>query len=252
MVAPLASAEEAREAIQTYEALKRAIQQPSDVFEYNGRPFLKKAFWRRIAACFGLSLELVSEEREQDENANLAYSVYYRAIAPNGRTMIGDGYCSRSENGHGSWPEHTVRATAHTRAKNRAISDMVGGGEVSAEEVDYDREAAPSAPKRLPAKKPALTVVEERRYPEMDDRLISEASRKAAGALGITGDDYAKAFAAQVNDGRPIEPAQITRKQREDWYAYLDKQLAATEFQEEDAPISFDLGALDPHDVKVS
>ena len=31
--------------------------------------------------------------------------------------------------------EHDVYATAHTRAKNRAISDLVGGGEVSAEEM---------------------------------------------------------------------------------------------------------------------
>jgi hypothetical protein len=32
--------------------------------------------------------------------------------------------------------DHDVRATAHTRGKNRAIADLVGGGEVSAEELE--------------------------------------------------------------------------------------------------------------------
>ena len=31
--------------------------------------------------------------------------------------------------------EHDILATAETRAKNRAISDLVGGGSVSAEEI---------------------------------------------------------------------------------------------------------------------
>ena len=34
-------------------------------------------------------------------------------------------------------PENDVRGTAHTRAKNRAISDLIGAGEVSAEEIDF-------------------------------------------------------------------------------------------------------------------
>ncbi|HET8908145.1 MAG TPA: hypothetical protein VFN11_14395 [Ktedonobacterales bacterium] len=138
LVLPLVDSSTAKAAIQQYEALKAAIVRPDDVQRINNRDFLKKAFWRRVATCFGLSLELVSQERGFDEAGHLYYSVMYKAVAPNGRTMDADGYCSTAENGRDKWPEHNVRATAHTRAKNRAISDLVGGGEVSAEEMPDD------------------------------------------------------------------------------------------------------------------
>lgn len=151
MVMPLASPAQARQAIQAYEALKASIVQPSDIQKIQGRDFLKKAFWRRVATCFGLSLELVSEQRGHDEKGGLFYSVIYKAIAPNGRTMTADGYCSTSEQGRGGWPEHNVRATAHTRAKNRAISDLVGGGEVSADELPEYADELPPMQQRMGA-----------------------------------------------------------------------------------------------------
>lgn len=153
---PLGKTEEARAAVAAYEELKTAIVRPDDIQRIQGRDFLKKSFWRRIAACFGLSLELVNEERLIIDG-KLAYRASYRAIAPNGRVMDGDGMCSTAEKGRADWPEHNVRATAHTRAKNRAISDLVGGGEVSAEEMPdeeiaereraYDEKANPAKPR---------------------------------------------------------------------------------------------------------
>lgn len=162
IVRPLVDPTAAGEAMRQYEALKSAIVQPSDKQIFKQRVnkgtrdkpewkleeklFLKKSFWRRIATYFGLSLELVEEERIVRENGVLAYSALYRAIAPNGQSMIGDGYCDSAEKDR--MTEHSIRATAHTRAKNRAISDLVGGGEVSAEEVfpggaDEDDEERP-------------------------------------------------------------------------------------------------------------
>jgi hypothetical protein len=150
MVLPVASPDEAKAAITQYEALKASIITDGDVYrevrkDRDGNEkvveYLRKRYWRRLATCFGLDLQLVSETREKDEKGALAYSVFYRAIAPNGRVVEGDGYCSRSEGGKGFWSEHSIRATAHTRAKNRAISDMVGGGEVSYEEMQGDDEA---------------------------------------------------------------------------------------------------------------
>jgi hypothetical protein len=137
MLMPLASAEEAQLAISAYEELKTAIVRPDDLQVIQGRPFLKKSFWRRVAACFGLSLELVHEERLLLDG-KLAYRATYRAIAPNGRSMDGDGMCMQGEKG--SMIEHNIRAIAHTRAKNRAISDLVGGGEVSADEMPDEDE----------------------------------------------------------------------------------------------------------------
>lgn len=160
---PLASASQAAEAINAYETLKTAIVRPEqDIQIIQGRPFLKKSFWRRVAACFGLSLELVSEER-LILDGKLAYRATYRAVAPNGRAMDGDGMCMQGEKGQ--MIEHNIRAIAHTRAKNRAISDIVGGGEVSAEEMPDDDgeqpqratqvQQAPQAPQRRQQATPA-------------------------------------------------------------------------------------------------
>lgn len=66
----------------------------------------------------------------------LVFKVIYRATAPNGQYMDGDGACDTWEKGYPN-SLHDTRATAHTRAKNRAISDIAGFGETSAEEADH-------------------------------------------------------------------------------------------------------------------
>lgn len=107
----------------------------------------------------------------EDGHENFGYNVTYEAIAPNGRSATGDGSCFAVEKApkfkcpHPQnnnpkravhWPpescpqydpnhmwrrlvpnasEHNVRSHAHTRAFNRAVSNLVGFGEVSAEEI---------------------------------------------------------------------------------------------------------------------
>jgi len=135
MVMPVVSAVEAQRAVAAYEALKRALLTDKDIHTDKGKTYIKRNGWRRIAQAFGISLQLVSEDRIE-EAGGYRYAVMYRAIAPNGQYTDGDGMCSKAEFGRS---EHDVRAKAHTRAKNRAISDLVGGGEVSADELgDYD------------------------------------------------------------------------------------------------------------------
>lgn len=136
MVMPVATPQQARVAVQAFEDMKTSLATPSDMILMKGnRIFLRKPFWRRVARAFGLDVHLVSEERRIDADGSLSYSVIYRAIAPNGATMDGDGFCSTSELSAPTNTEHNCRARAHTRAKNRAISDLVGGGEVSADEL---------------------------------------------------------------------------------------------------------------------
>jgi hypothetical protein len=65
--------------------------------------------------------------------------VWIRAVA-NGQFGDGDGYCSADEARFKSRCgrqklENDLRSTATTRAKNRATADLVGMGEVSAEEI---------------------------------------------------------------------------------------------------------------------
>ena len=55
--------------------------------------------------------------------------------APSGASMEGVGTCSTSERGFKN-PDHDISSTSFTRALNRAISDLIGWGEVSAEEIE--------------------------------------------------------------------------------------------------------------------
>lgn len=136
-------AEEVRTAMEAYQDTVRATLDPSD---WQGTPgsrgaFVKKSGWRKIAKAFGLSVTRVEDgvERDAEGNPVRAWAVY-RAAHPNGQTQDGDGYCSADESrfarsGGRQKLENDLRATATTRAKNRAISDLVGMGEVSAEEI---------------------------------------------------------------------------------------------------------------------
>lgn len=150
MISPLVSPLAARQAITAYEALKQAIVRPEDKHLISGKVFLKKSFWRRIASCFGLSVVIVREEYLVDEMDphNYGYSIIARATAPNGQYMEADGMCWASEKSGQARTRHNVHAHAVTRAKNRAISDLVGGGEVSADELTEYVDSDP-APQQL-------------------------------------------------------------------------------------------------------
>lgn len=114
----------------------------------------------------------------EDGRENFGYSVTYRATTVGGRSVTGDGACFAAEKARrfrcphpespgskrtvhypqescpdydpnfqwktlpGQATEHNIRAHAHTRAANRAISNLVGFGEVSAEEVERDEPEA--------------------------------------------------------------------------------------------------------------
>ncbi len=105
-----------------------------------GEKFVKKSGWRKIATAFDLDVVIVTEEVERDEDGHiLRAKTTARATTPAGRSMDGDGYCTIDEftgkRAKNPKLENDLRGTAATRAKNRAISDLVGMGEVSAEEV---------------------------------------------------------------------------------------------------------------------
>ena len=126
-----------------YQAMLPKLLDPND-YQQAGRDrrFVKKSGWRKIARAFNLSVTIVSMhvERDHDGNAVRAECVA-RAAAPNGQVSDGDGYCAADEkrfedSGGKQKLENDLRTTATTRAKNRAISDLVGMGEVSAEEMD--------------------------------------------------------------------------------------------------------------------
>ncbi len=128
------------EAITEYTRIQVALDKalPDCIQTIGGKDFRKKSYWRAIATAFNLSLEIRDEKLDEAESGAWGYLVTYRATAPNGRFADGDGSCFASEKSEAQATVHNVRAHAHTRAMNRAISNLVGFGEVSAEEVHYE------------------------------------------------------------------------------------------------------------------
>jgi|SRR5579875_398579 len=137
---PVASPEEVLAAWAQFQELKRSLLTLDDYQEVQGRARIKKSGWRKIAAAFGISDQLLREERREcvgpgPNERYFVWEVAVRAIAPNGRYADAVGACASNERRF-AHPDHDVRAVAHTRAKNRAVADLVGGGEVSAEELE--------------------------------------------------------------------------------------------------------------------
>jgi hypothetical protein len=165
--------------LQSFEEYQDLLQRLLTNDDWQGKPnqrgsFVKKKGWRKIATAFDLDVTVIPgmSKIERNENgAPIRAEVWMRAIAPSGRTMDGDGYCSVTEprfaDARGRQKlENDLRATATTRAKNRAISDLIGMGDVSAEEVD----ATP-------------TVAEEPRYGPVVGEQQLASTRKALGYL---------------------------------------------------------------------
>lgn len=138
-----------------YQEVCKALLDNSDYqnVKINGKDtaFKKKSAWRKIATAFNISDDIVEKEIIRDENHQIISARYeVMATAPNGRHGIGTASCSifdKIKNSDKEQPsnfelrkrfnnaENDVIGTAHTRAKSRAISDLVGMGEVSAEEM---------------------------------------------------------------------------------------------------------------------
>lgn len=144
IVRPLVSIDEAVKAFNEYQKLKTKLRGPGDFARFKDRDGNEKEAptkqWRaKITRFFGINCEMILEEREDLPDGTFVIKVRYRAIAPNGMSMEGDGSCwsKTKESGKGDL-YHNTRSHAHTRAKNRAVLELAGFGEVSAEEIEED------------------------------------------------------------------------------------------------------------------
>jgi hypothetical protein len=186
------SAEGARSALDTYQQIQKVFDEkmPDAIMEIQGKKFRKKAYWRGIAAAFQVESRLISEERVEIDG-DWGYLATYRATTGDGRQCDGDGACMASEKHGAMCTVHNVRAHAHTRAKNRAIADLVGFGEVSADELPSDAfgnesERAindrPRPQAEKPAKRSSGTLANEKQI-----KMLS--AKGYARAKALTGDD---------------------------------------------------------------
>jgi len=149
IVAP-ASPERVLAAMKAFEWFKSNALTPNDYQPIAGKNYIKKSGWMKIALACNVSLEKREERVEDLESGVRVYHYTYRAIAPSGRFADAVGSASTDEREF-THEVHDVRALAQTRACNRAISNLVGGGEVSAEEMvgaEKKTEAKPVEPSK--------------------------------------------------------------------------------------------------------
>lgn len=137
IVKPIVKIQDALSDLKSFEQMKSKLLSNSDYQPIQGKNFIKKSGWRKLALVFNISDQVVEKTRENKPNGSFVWTFRVRATAPNGRFTESVGSCDSAERKF-THAEHDVLATAHTRAKSRAISDLIGAGEITAEELRYD------------------------------------------------------------------------------------------------------------------
>jgi hypothetical protein len=140
-----------------YDKACTALIGPNDVQKEGSRTFKKKSAWRKLARHFCISTAVVQVQRDIIEGSFLA-TVTVKASGPWGQSTEAVGACGQDEaTGRRTITIADAIATAETRATNRAISNLIAMGEVSAEEMSgkgNDRpqsiEQKPAEQKRMP------------------------------------------------------------------------------------------------------
>ena len=132
----LPNVELAKKAMFQFEKIKSDILNDTDIVIIEGKKYIKRSGWRKIALAFNITTEIVKIEREKIDDVYIV-RVIARAIAPNGRISEEVGICDSTEfqKGRLKFSYHNIETKATTRAINRSISNLVGGGELSAEEI---------------------------------------------------------------------------------------------------------------------
>jgi hypothetical protein len=140
-IQPAASMEQMIDAFKSYQLLRDRIGEPSDFQQIPSREgprsFPKKSFVRKVQRYFGLSCEIIRDEplRDSDGTITAWLATVKASHTGTGSSQQGDGTCSMLEKNENQRTEHNIRAHAVTRAKNRAVMDLVGFGETTADEL---------------------------------------------------------------------------------------------------------------------
>jgi len=163
---PAGSLDQIAEAFKEYQRVCEKILNQDDYQTYEGKPRKKKSAWRKLATAFNVSTKKVAENIIRDSTGHVLSAQFTMQAFTPSRIWEAVGYCEINEkccasakgqdcrkkawkghfccsNGcdgrkHWSHPDHDILSTAQTRSTNRAIADLIGCGEVSAEELSDD------------------------------------------------------------------------------------------------------------------
>lgn len=181
------TANEVREALKAYMEIRNACLLSSDLLYIgsNGKPVknpseavsthVKKSGWRKVGVAYNLSWTVDDPVLENSEDRFGKYFIFKSratVVAPCGRYTSALGVCSSRNpffsKAHGldiqPNPED-IAMMSQTVAVNRAISDMVGGGEVTAEEIMGKTVREETAEKQRAQSEPAKKQLREKKPP---------------------------------------------------------------------------------------
>lgn len=112
-----------------YQNAALSVLEKGDYVVVQGKTFIKKCGWRKIAFFCNISFEIKDRTIEFDQNNNVQRAEFIvRANMQSGRYADGWGSCDRGEKRY-TKPNHDIPSTAETRAKTRACQDLLGIGE---------------------------------------------------------------------------------------------------------------------------
>lgn len=200
---PVVTVAQAQEIRKQWDDLKGSCLRDTDFHTENRKgkqvKYIKKSGWRYFATFFGLAVEAISNTeavRTFKKNGKdvLVCSISYRATSPNGRYSDGDGHCGNDEAGKDWWTIANLLATAHTRAYNRAVSNLVGGGEVSAEEMALEAETEIDYPRAQQNHRAVIVNAQASATPveaETVDGALDDELQAALNATTAKGSKYA-------------------------------------------------------------
>jgi len=125
-----------------YQKIKVKEKDENGQYIFVEREFKKKSAWQKLSRAFNVDTSIVEKEFIRSKNGGIKEAYYcIKATLPNGRSVESDALCSRSEKGKQYVSDHTIMATAKTRATNRAIAELIGAGEVSSDEMTAEYKA---------------------------------------------------------------------------------------------------------------
>jgi len=158
LIRPIADPQDMREAQEAFRGLVEACMEKSDVkyirsdgsmsteFIEGATRYFKNSMWLKVALGFNLDMETITSDYIEGEDKNgkfFIFSTKVRVTAPNGRFVIGIGSCSSRDpffskaKGYEKVVQpQDVQLKSETVAYNRAIGNIVGRREVSAEEIE--------------------------------------------------------------------------------------------------------------------
>lgn len=155
IVTPQVDVKKAIESFKLFQDLKAKLLSADDYLYIgkDGKPtkkgvntmeYIKRSGWRKLATVFNLNCQILSKERnvyEDPEGLYYIWTYFVRVTAPNGRFQDAEGSATSrdpffTKGGKQPAEEKNIMLKSQTVGFNRAISDLIGGGGKTAEEVE--------------------------------------------------------------------------------------------------------------------